>query len=106
MGKIDVSVMPEIRKERIKAQRLVSIKDAAYFIGCSENYIRQGIRSGRIPHIRTGKKYLINLPQLLTILDDECRASVSNTKMPDSATRNTNDIVSPDNTSKESVSDE
>lgn len=42
-----------------------SIADAARITGLSRYYLRTGCKSGDIPHILSGKKYLINVPALL-----------------------------------------
>ncbi len=47
----------------------VSISSAARITGLSQYYLRQGVRNGTVPHIRSGTKYLINLPRLLKTLD-------------------------------------
>lgn len=46
-----------------------TISDAARITGLSQYYLRQGVRNGTVPHIRSGTKYLINLPRLLETLD-------------------------------------
>lgn len=47
-----------------------SIKQAVRTTGCSEHFLRDGVKAGRIPHIRNGAKYLINCPALLAQLDE------------------------------------
>lgn len=42
----------------------VGIKEAVKITGLSEFYFRQGLKAGNIPHIRSGKKILINMPRL------------------------------------------
>lgn len=42
----------------------VGIKEAVRITGLSEFYFRQGLKAGTIPHIRSGKKILINMPRL------------------------------------------
>ena len=41
--------------------------------GLSRHYIRNGCRTGTIPHIRAGAKYLVYLPGLLERLEEEAR---------------------------------
>ena len=42
-----------------------SIVDAARITGLSRYQLRLGCKSGEIPHILSGKKYLVNVPALL-----------------------------------------
>ena len=46
-----------------------TIKEAAEITGLSECYFRRGVKSGTVPHIRSGVKYLVRLPQFLAQLD-------------------------------------
>ena len=39
-----------------------SIDEASRITGLSRFYIRRGVRSGEIPCIKSGQKFLINLP--------------------------------------------
>ena len=48
-----------------------SLKDAASETGLSVDFLRKGCRSGRVPHIMSGAKYLVNVPRLLEILETE-----------------------------------
>lgn len=45
------------------------IKAAAKITGLSEYSLRQRLKSGEIPHIKSGSKYLIDMPKLLAQLD-------------------------------------
>lgn len=47
-----------------------SIKQAVKITGCSEHFLREGVKSGNIPHLKNGTKYLINVPALLAQLDE------------------------------------
>ncbi|MCD7770408.1 MAG: excisionase family DNA-binding protein [Oscillospiraceae bacterium] len=47
----------------------LSIQETARITGLSQYYLRQGVRNGTVPHIRSGTKYLINLRRLLKTLD-------------------------------------
>lgn len=46
-----------------------TIREAAEITGLSECYFRRGVKSGTVPHIRSGVKYLVRLPQFLAQLD-------------------------------------
>lgn len=48
-----------------------SITQTARNTGLSEYYLRKGIRDGRVPAIMSGSKYLVNVPALLEILNQE-----------------------------------
>lgn len=45
------------------------IKEAVKTTGLSEYYLRQNLKAGKIPHIRSGNKILINMPRLLAELE-------------------------------------
>ena len=45
------------------------INDAVRTTGLSAYFLRNGCKNGTIPHIMSGKKYLINIPALLKMLD-------------------------------------
>ena len=42
----------------------VSIKEAVKITGLSEYFIRQNLKAGVIPHIKTGNKIMLNMPRL------------------------------------------
>lgn len=47
----------------------MTINEAARVTGLSQYYLRRGVRDGTVPYIRSGTKYLINLPRLLEQID-------------------------------------
>ena len=49
-----------------------SPRNAAYLTGLSLRYIRDGCRSGRIPHIKVGADFRVNMPMFLKQLQAEC----------------------------------
>jgi len=49
----------------------LSIAEAARYTGLSQFYIRNGCKDGSVPCIKTGAKYLVNLPKLLEKLNQE-----------------------------------
>lgn len=50
---------------------MIPIKKAAAITGLSYDYIRNGCLEGKIVHIRTGNKYMINLNKLIALLNGE-----------------------------------
>ena len=44
------------------------ISAAAEITGLSQHFLRQGCRDGTIPHVRSGRVYLVNVPALLRSL--------------------------------------
>ena len=46
-----------------------SVTDAARTTGLSTFFLRQGLKTGTVPHIKSGNKYLINIPRLLEALN-------------------------------------
>lgn len=47
------------------------IKSVVKITGFSEWYLRQGLKAGTIPHIRSGNRILINLPKFMEELDKQ-----------------------------------
>lgn len=47
-----------------------TVKQTAISTGLSEHFLRDGIRRGEIPHLRSGAKYLINVPALLERMNE------------------------------------
>ena len=52
------------------------IKAAVKTTGLSEWYMRQALKNGTLPHIRTGNKVLVNVPKLLAELDAQSTHSL------------------------------
>lgn len=52
------------------------IKETVKTTGLSEWYLRQLLKSGTLPHIRTGNKVLVNVPRLLADLDKQSNHSL------------------------------
>ncbi len=46
-----------------------SIKEVNRITGLSQFFLRAGCRDGSLPCIKSGEKYLLNLPRLLELLD-------------------------------------
>ncbi len=46
------------------------IKEAVKITGMSEYWFRQNLKAGKIPHIRSGNKILVNIPRLLVELEN------------------------------------
>lgn len=47
-----------------------SIKDTVSVTGLSEFYLRKLLKSGNLPHIKSGTKVLVNVPSLLSQLEN------------------------------------
>jgi hypothetical protein len=56
----------------------LSIKDTARRTGLSEYYLRSRLREGKINHITSGAKILINLPLMLADLEKQAAERVNN----------------------------
>ena len=50
-----------------------SPRNAAIITGLSVGFIREGCKAGRIPHIRVGSDFRVNMPAFLTLLEKESR---------------------------------
>lgn len=46
----------------------MTIREASEHTGLSQFFIRSGCRTGEIPHIMSGAKYLVDLPAFLSLL--------------------------------------
>jgi hypothetical protein len=55
----------KIVKEFDCNKRFQTIQDAGRTTGLSQYFLRRGCRDGTIPHIKSGKKFLINVPLLI-----------------------------------------
>ncbi|MCD8146916.1 MAG: helix-turn-helix domain-containing protein [Clostridiales bacterium] len=49
------------------------INEASKTTGLSLSYLRKGCKDGTVPHIKSGKVYLINVPALLEMLDKQSK---------------------------------
>lgn len=54
----------------------LSIKDTSIVTGLSEYYLRSRVREGKIHHITSGTKVLINLPLMLAELEKQATEPV------------------------------
>ena len=50
-------------------KRFYTIRETMRLTGLSEGFLRSGVKSGRVPHVMSGNRALINVPLLLTQLD-------------------------------------
>lgn len=62
-------------KQYDPTRRFQTITDATRTTGLSQYFIRRGCKDGSIPHIKSGSKFLVNIPLLLEAMD---RQSVRN----------------------------
>lgn len=49
--------------------RFQKIEAAARTTGLSQYFLRRGCKAGTIPHIKSGNKFLINIPLLIEQMD-------------------------------------
>ena len=49
-----------------------TIREAVRSTGLSERYMREMHRAGKLPHVMSGNRVLVNVPKLLEILDGLC----------------------------------
>jgi excisionase family DNA binding protein len=57
--------MRKISQPNDKPAVFQSVEDARLVLGVSNDWIRKGIKDGSIPHIRVGRRYLVNVPALM-----------------------------------------
>lgn len=51
--------------------RFQTIADTTRTTGLSQYYIRRGCREGTIPHVKSGNKFLVNVPLLIEQMDQQ-----------------------------------
>ena len=51
----------------------MTIRDTSTATGLSQYLIRRLCKEGRCPHIRSGSTYMVNVPALLEMLDEQSR---------------------------------
>ena len=51
----------------------MSLSDACKVTGMSVYFLRRSCKDGSCPHIKSGAKYMVNVPALLEKLDEESR---------------------------------
>ena len=56
-------------------RRFVTIRQAVRITGLSEVFLRAGVKTGRVPHVKSGNRALVNLPLLLEELDAASRGN-------------------------------
>lgn len=50
-------------------------RNASKLIGVAESTLRRWCSEGMVPHIKSGNVYLVNIPLLMQLLNDESRKS-------------------------------
>ena len=50
-----------------------SIPETCFVTGIGQGTIRKGCKEGKVPHIRRGAKYLVNVPAYLEMLNEESK---------------------------------
>lgn len=66
-----------MKNEVINTQPIFQpIKEVVKTTGLSEWYLRQALKAGTLPHIRSGSKILVNVPLLLAELDKQSSHSL------------------------------
>lgn len=60
----------------ITPPRLMSIIRASEYFGVSKYFLRQEIKNGSIPYIRSGTKYYISVDALTEKIKSSCKSSL------------------------------
>lgn len=58
----------------MKGAPFQKIPEAAQTTGLSTYFLRNGCKTGSVPHVKSGTVYLVNIPALLRKLDAESNA--------------------------------
>ncbi len=56
----------------------LTIREAVKLIGLSERYVRKLHHEGKLPHVMSGNRALVNVPKLMEMMDRLCSVSESN----------------------------
>ncbi len=59
----------------METKMFMSVRETARVTGLGESYIRKALKEGKVPHVKTGVKVLVNVPLYMEELDMKCRAS-------------------------------
>ncbi len=65
-------------KQYDPTQRFQTFVDASRITGLSQYYLRRGCKTGTIPHIKSGNKFLINIPLLIEQMDLASKSMATN----------------------------
>lgn len=57
------------RRTRNDSAPFQTVPNACRLTGLSQKFLRDGCKSGTVPHVRSGSVYLVNVPALLRSLD-------------------------------------
>lgn len=60
-----------MKREYDPAQRYQTIENACRTTGLSQYYLRNGCKSGAVPHVRSGRTYMIDIPALYRRLEEK-----------------------------------
>ena len=61
-------------------KQFLTITETVMETGFSKRFIRAGIKNGTVPFIKSGNRFLINVPRLLEKLDNQSRETERNEK--------------------------
>ena len=61
-------------------KQFMSIKETCNYTGLSQCYLRNGCRDGTVPYVKSGVKYLIDVPVLLARLGENYSRDCSKTQ--------------------------
>lgn len=56
-------------KQYDPTRRFQTFADASRSTGLSQYFLRRGCKAGTIPHIKSGNKFLVNVPLLIEKMD-------------------------------------
>ena len=63
--------MRKSKNEYNPAARYQSIEHACRTTGLSQYYLRNGCKSGAVPHIKNGRVYMVDIPRLYEVLEQQ-----------------------------------
>lgn len=65
-------------KQYDPTQRFQTIADASRTTGLSQYFLRRGCKAGITPHIKSGSKFLVNIPLLIEQMDQMSKEAATN----------------------------
>ena len=60
-----------------KALFFQTINNASATLGVGQSNLRKGIKAGKIPHIRIGNRYYINIPLYIEQMNQQSKANMT-----------------------------
>ena len=67
-----------VEAKLVSVTPFVTIREAVRLTGLSERYVRRLHHEGKLPHVMSGNRVLVNVPKLMEMMDRLCSVTESN----------------------------